>query len=42
MDDGSTEPGLVVQVRDVQPGTADFEEVLALAALCWPRTVTWS
>jgi hypothetical protein len=33
MDDGNTEPRLVVQVRDVQPGTADFEEVLALAAL---------
>jgi GNAT superfamily N-acetyltransferase len=32
MDDGDTEPGLLVQVRDVQPGTADFEQVLALAA----------
>jgi GNAT superfamily N-acetyltransferase len=33
MDDGDTEPGLRVQVREVQPGTADFEQVLALAAL---------
>src|SRR5580704_10494813 len=32
MDDGDTEPGLLVQVRDVQPGSADFEQVLALAA----------
>jgi GNAT superfamily N-acetyltransferase len=32
MDDGDTEPGLLVQVRDVQHGSADFEQVLALAA----------
>jgi hypothetical protein len=32
MDDGDTEPGLLVQVRDVQPGSADFGQVLALAA----------
>ena len=32
MDDGGTEPGLLVQVKDVQPGTADFEQVLILAA----------
>jgi hypothetical protein len=33
MADSDTGPGPVVQVRDVQPGTADFEQVLALAAL---------
>jgi ribosomal protein S18 acetylase RimI-like enzyme len=32
MDDGDTEPVMLVQVKDVQPGTADFEQVLALAA----------
>jgi GNAT superfamily N-acetyltransferase len=32
MDDASTRPGLVVRVREVQPGTASFELVLALAA----------
>jgi GNAT superfamily N-acetyltransferase len=32
MDDGDTEPVLLVQVKDVQAGTADFEQVLALAA----------
>lgn len=32
MDDGGTEPGQLVQVKDVQPGTADFGQVLALAA----------
>jgi GNAT superfamily N-acetyltransferase len=32
MDDGSTELGLLVEVRAVQPGSADFGEVLSLAA----------
>jgi GNAT superfamily N-acetyltransferase len=32
MDDASSGPGLRVQVREVQPGTAGFELVLALAA----------
>jgi hypothetical protein len=32
MDEASSRPGLRVQVREVQPGTAGFELVLALAA----------
>jgi hypothetical protein len=32
MDDGRAEHRLAVQVKEVQPGTADFEVVLALAA----------
>jgi GNAT superfamily N-acetyltransferase len=32
MDDGRAEHWLAVQVKEVQPGTADFEMVLALAA----------
>lgn len=31
MDDGRVEPGLAVHVKEVQPGTADFETVLVLA-----------
>ena len=36
-------PGLPVQVKDVQPGTAGFELVLALAArvLAQDRYLTW-
>ena len=32
MDEGDARPGLQVQVKDVRPGTAGFELVLALAA----------
>ena len=32
MDDGGTELGLLVEVRAVQPGSADFGQVLSLAA----------
>jgi GNAT superfamily N-acetyltransferase len=32
MDDGQAEPRFAVQVKEVQPGTADFELVLVLAA----------
>jgi GNAT superfamily N-acetyltransferase len=32
MDVADAEPGFVVQVKEVQPGTAGFERVLALAA----------
>jgi hypothetical protein len=32
MEISATESALPVQVKDVQPGTADFEQVLALAA----------
>jgi GNAT superfamily N-acetyltransferase len=31
MDDATARPGLRVQVREVQPGTSGFEQVLALA-----------
>lgn len=32
MDDGDTESGLLVQVKDAQPGTADFGQPFVLAA----------
>jgi GNAT superfamily N-acetyltransferase len=44
MDDDDAETGLLVKVKDVQPGTADFEPVLALAArvLAQDRYLVWS
>jgi len=44
MDDAHAGPGLVVQVKEVQPGTADFEPVLALAGriLAQDRSLTLS
>jgi hypothetical protein len=43
MDDGNAGPRLPVQVKDVQPGTAGFEPVLALAARvrAQDRYLTW-
>jgi GNAT superfamily N-acetyltransferase len=43
MDEGDARTGLPVQVKGVQPGTAGFELVLALAArvLAQDRYLTW-